>query len=72
MAHPSGFEPPTSRLTVERSNQTELWVNVKSLKTFFKSVSHAGTRTRVARVKGGYPNHLDYVGLESLETLLGL
>ena len=34
MAHPGGVEPPTSRLTVERSNQTELWVNVKLLKTF--------------------------------------
>ena len=28
MAHPDGVEPPTSRLTVERSNQTELWVNI--------------------------------------------
>ena len=24
--------------------------------------SHAGTRTRVARVKAGYPNRLDYMG----------
>jgi hypothetical protein len=28
MAHPDGVEPSTSRLTVERSNQTELWVNI--------------------------------------------
>ena len=44
----------------------------EKFKDIFESVSHAGTRTRVARVKGGYPNHLDYVGLESLKTLLGL
>ena len=36
MAHPGGFEPPTSRLTVERSNQTELWVN-KHFKDIFRS-----------------------------------
>ena len=88
MAHPGGVEPPTSRLTVERSNHTELWVNLNEFKdvssllppeglepsTFRLEVycasncakgdgSHAGTRTRVARVKGGYPDHLDYMGL---------
>ena len=33
MAHPGGVEPPTSRLTVERSNHTELWVNIIRFKT---------------------------------------
>ena len=33
MAHPDGVEPPTSRLTVERSNHTELWVNIIRFKT---------------------------------------
>ena len=42
MAHPGGFEPPTSRLTVERSNQTELWVNVKLLKTYSGLMRSAG------------------------------
>ena len=28
-----------------------------------KKRSHTGTRTRVARVKAEYPNHLDYMGL---------
>jgi hypothetical protein len=28
-------------------------------------VSHAGTRTRVYRVKADYPNHLDYMGFHS-------
>ena len=34
----------------------------EKFKDIFESVSHAGTRTRVARVKGGYPDHLDYMG----------
>jgi hypothetical protein len=27
-----------------------------------QKISHAGTRTRVYRVKADYPNHLDYMG----------
>ena len=42
MAHPGGFEPPTSRLTVERSNHAELWVHVKLLKTFLGLISVSG------------------------------
>ena len=33
-----------------------------------KSISHAGTRTRVYRVKADYPNHLDYMGLPCSST----
>ena len=29
-------------------------------------ISHTGTRTRVGWVKTSYPNHLDYMGVESL------
>ena len=29
-----------------------------------KKYSHAGTRTRVSALRGPYPNHLDYMGLD--------
>ena len=51
MAHPGGFEPPTSRLTVERSNQTELWVNVKLLKTFLGLLPPEGIEPSTFRLE---------------------
>ena len=45
VADPGGFEPPASRLTVERSNHAELWVHLRLLKTFSRSTDDGGNRT---------------------------
>ena len=51
MAHPGGVEPPTSRLTVERSNQTELWVNMMSLKTSQVYIPPEGLEPSIFRLE---------------------
>ena len=36
----------------------------QKLATYGKTTSHAGTLTRVARVRAEYPNQLDYMGYQ--------
>jgi hypothetical protein len=38
--------------------------------SFKKKNSYTGTRTRVCRVKAGYPNHLDYIRLDENEIIV--
>ena len=51
MAHPGGVEPPTSRLTVERSNQTELWVNIIRFKTLLGLIPPEGLEPSTFRLE---------------------